>query len=163
MTRRRHTLGILVMPPTSSTSLMSVADTPASFMQSLQGCWVRFSRSPTKLSNLHRFRLLTQDCNENCNREGEVQGAWAPLRIFKHKLPHLHGKLLTALLPVTGVCRVGMCTRSLICCLPRLNLCAPSANSNLPQPSVPTHKLSKLHKQSLSLVQTHRNSNSHVQ
>ena len=31
---------------------MSLADTPASFMQSRQGCCVRFNKSPTKLSNL---------------------------------------------------------------------------------------------------------------
>mmetsp|Transcript_27894 Transcript_27894/g.70116 ORF Transcript_27894/g.70116 Transcript_27894/m.70116 type:complete len:234 (+) Transcript_27894:758-1459(+) len=51
------TLGMRVMPPTSSTSLMSLGLTPASFMQSRQGCLVRSSRESTRLSNLERVMV----------------------------------------------------------------------------------------------------------
>ena len=47
-----------VMPPTSRTSLMSLELTPASFMQSLHGCLVRFSSPSTRDSNLHQSLCL---------------------------------------------------------------------------------------------------------
>ena len=50
---RQLTRGMRVCPPTSSTSLISLALTPASFMQSRQGCSVRFSRGSTSDSSLH--------------------------------------------------------------------------------------------------------------
>mmetsp|Transcript_31788 Transcript_31788/g.90287 ORF Transcript_31788/g.90287 Transcript_31788/m.90287 type:complete len:224 (+) Transcript_31788:769-1440(+) len=46
------TFGMRDMPPTSRTSLMSFAETPASFMQSLHGCLVRSRRGETRPSNL---------------------------------------------------------------------------------------------------------------
>mmetsp|Transcript_26715 Transcript_26715/g.85778 ORF Transcript_26715/g.85778 Transcript_26715/m.85778 type:complete len:234 (+) Transcript_26715:724-1425(+) len=49
-----RTLGMRVMPPTSSTSLMSDAATPASRMQSLHGCLVRSRRDSTRDSSLAR-------------------------------------------------------------------------------------------------------------
>ena len=88
---RGLTRGILVMPPTSSTSLMSVAATPASFMQSLQGCCVRFNRSPTKLSNLHSTRSR-HELDEQCT--------WLVYAVASHlptKLSNLHNVVGTRL------------------------------------------------------------------
>ena len=50
------------MPPTSSTSLISAGFTPASFMQSLQGCCVRLNKSLTKLSNLSTIEKIYIMC-----------------------------------------------------------------------------------------------------
>ena len=53
-----HTLGMRVMPPTSRTSLISLGDTPASFMHALQGPLVRSSSGWTRDSNLARLMLM---------------------------------------------------------------------------------------------------------
>ena len=54
----QHTFGMRVMPPTSRTSLISLGDTPASFMQALQGPLVRSSSGCTRDSNLARLMLM---------------------------------------------------------------------------------------------------------
>jgi hypothetical protein len=50
--------GMRVMPPTSRISLISEAETPASFMQSLHGCRVRFSKASVSCSNLLRVMAM---------------------------------------------------------------------------------------------------------
>mmetsp|Transcript_41040 Transcript_41040/g.73781 ORF Transcript_41040/g.73781 Transcript_41040/m.73781 type:complete len:228 (+) Transcript_41040:1075-1758(+) len=51
------TFGMRVMPPTNRTSLMSLAVTPASFMQSRHGCFVRSRRGSTRFSNFERVMV----------------------------------------------------------------------------------------------------------
>ena len=54
------TLGIRVIPPTSTTSLMSLADMPESAKAFLQGSMERVIRSSTSCSNLDRESLSTR-------------------------------------------------------------------------------------------------------
>ena len=51
-------LGMRVMPPTRRTSLISLVETPASLMQSLHGCRVRFSSGSVSCSNLPRVSVM---------------------------------------------------------------------------------------------------------
>mmetsp|Transcript_39551 Transcript_39551/g.117639 ORF Transcript_39551/g.117639 Transcript_39551/m.117639 type:complete len:263 (+) Transcript_39551:601-1389(+) len=54
------TFGMRDMPPTSSTSLMSLADTPASFMHLRHGSLVRSSRSLTSVSSFARVMVMVR-------------------------------------------------------------------------------------------------------
>ena len=54
------TFGILVWPPTSITSSMSLAEYPASFSALRQGCLVRDTKSSTSCSSLALVRVIVR-------------------------------------------------------------------------------------------------------